>query len=88
MFSRTRSVCCWWGAGGEVVEIVEGIGVRRAKVIAAGELVEIAPLGSGEVHLGDRIDLAWPERVTVGEPQTPFEYSGSVDTDQDPRPEW
>jgi hypothetical protein len=54
MFNRTRRVCRSSGEG-EVVEILERFGVRRAKVVAAGTLVEVAPLGGGEIHLGDRI---------------------------------
>ena len=72
MFSRIGSVCPWWGAEGEVVEILEGVGVRRAKVIADGELLELAPVGSGEIHLGDRVDLAWPGRARLVEPRKPF----------------
>ena len=36
---------------------LEGIGVRRAKVMSAGALVEVAGLGDREIHLGDRIAL-------------------------------
>jgi len=57
MFHRMRFVCRSSGEG-EVVEILERSGVRRAKVMAAGTLVEVAPLGSGEIHLGDRIAFA------------------------------
>jgi hypothetical protein len=42
---------------GEVVEILEDVGMRRAKVLAGGALVEVATLGGGELHLGDRIAL-------------------------------
>ena len=84
MFSRIGSVCPWWGAEGEVVEILEGVGVRRAKVIADGELVELAPVGSDEIHLGDRVDLAWPSRVASGEPLQPFDCHEPLDDDHDP----
>jgi hypothetical protein len=89
MFSRMRGVCGWWGVDGEVVEILEGVGVRRAKVIAAGELVEIEALGSGEIHLGDRVDLVGSGRVGSGEPRKPFDSSELLDDDDhDPLPEW
>ena len=54
MFTRVHRICRSSGEG-EVVEILEGAGVRRAKVIAAGAIVEVAALGGGEIHLGDRI---------------------------------
>jgi hypothetical protein len=57
MFDRACRACCSW-AEGEVVEILEGRGVRRAKVVSAGALVEVAALGDREIHLGDRIALA------------------------------
>jgi hypothetical protein len=57
MFHGMRLVCRPSGEG-EVVEILERSGVRRAKVMTAGTLVEVAPLGGGEIHLGDRIAFA------------------------------
>ena len=89
MFSRVCGVCGWWGVEGEVVEILEGLGVRRAKVMAAGELVEITPLGTGEIHLGDRVDLASPRPVSAGRPREPFDCSGPFGGgDCDPFSEW
>jgi hypothetical protein len=89
MFNRGCSVCCWWGGHGEVVEIFEGIGIRRAKVMAAGELVEIAALGGGEIHLGDRIDLAWPRSVASDAPRASLDGSDVLGGDDgDPFPEW
>jgi hypothetical protein len=88
MFSRVCSVCGWW-ADGKVVEIFEGVGVRRAKVIADGELVEIAPLGAGELHLGDRVDLAWPRSAAPGRPREPIDCSELCDgDDHDPFSKW
>jgi hypothetical protein len=54
MVNRMRHVSRASGEG-EVVEILEGFGVRRAKVVSAGTLVEVAAVGGGEIHLGDRI---------------------------------
>jgi hypothetical protein len=56
MFNRMPHLGCSSGEG-KVVEILEGFGVRRAKVVAAGALVEVAALGGGEIHLGDRISF-------------------------------
>jgi hypothetical protein len=59
MLNRTCRICTWWGEG-QVVEILESRGVRRAKIVAAGALVEVAALGGGEIHLGDRIPFDPP----------------------------
>jgi hypothetical protein len=88
MVIRGCRVCSWWGEG-EVVEILEGTGVRRAKVMAAGGLVEIAALGGGEIHLGDRIDLTWPRRAAVDTSQACLDRSDGDDgDDSDPLAEW
>jgi hypothetical protein len=65
MFEHACRACCSWSEG-QVVEILEGLGVRRAKVVSAGALVEVAALGDGEIHLGDRIALAGPLVIAGG----------------------
>jgi hypothetical protein len=55
MFHRVRRICRRFPDVGEVVEILQTAGVRRAKIMAAGRIVEVAALGGGEIHLGDRI---------------------------------
>jgi hypothetical protein len=69
MLKRMCRVCSWWGEG-HVVEIFEARGVRRAKIVAAGTLVEVAALGGGEIHLGDRIalDRFDPQRIIPRDP--------------------
>jgi hypothetical protein len=44
----------------EVVAILEGTGVRRAKVVSGGAVIEVATIGGAEIHLGDRILLDLP----------------------------
>jgi len=62
MVNRLRRACRFWGEG-QVVEILEAVGMRRAKVLTGRTLVEVVTLGGGEVHLGDRIAVDFQQAI-------------------------
>ena len=88
MFDRMRRVCRSSGEG-EVVEILEKAGIRRAKIMAAGRIVEVAALGGGEIHLGDRI--AYYPRPVLRDLETALagvEFDDALIEDDDLFPLW
>lgn len=53
-------------AEGDIVEIFEQDGARRAKVVlAAGSIVEIAVPEASDLHLGDSVVLGGAAGVTI-----------------------
>ena len=80
MSYRMRRACRLSGEG-EVVEILEGLGVRRAKVVAAGALVEVATLGGGEIHLGDRIAFDLQRMIPLAGMAGPIELEDPLKSD-------
>jgi hypothetical protein len=88
MSNRLRRACRLSGEG-QVVEILEGLGMRRAKVVAAGALVEVATLGGGELHLGDRIAFDLQRTIPLAGIAGPADLEDLLDlTDDTDRFSW